>query len=145
MKFKLFAAAALLAVSTLAVPAQAGQYTLNCGDKGARLLTEMPRSADGAAIFIAPRVVGIACRIDSGPDVYTLPGLPGEYTSTKAIEGTIDDMLKVLNSAAMKGIAEPLPPAMKFVKQLSDERKAADAKHKSARTGNSPGMLDQKR
>src|SRR3989344_938441 len=140
MKLKLLAAATLLAASTFALPANAGQYTLNCA-KGARLITEMPRRSDSAPIFIEPRVVSVACRTNFGPDVYTLPGLPGEYTSTKAIEGTIDDMLKVLNSAAMKGIAEPLPPALKFVKQLSDERKAADVKRKAAQAGNSPGML----
>ncbi len=144
MNLKLLVAATLLVASTFALPANAGQYTLNC-DKGARLITELPRSHNGGPIFIEPRVVSIACRINFGPDVYTLPGLPGEYASAKAIEHTIDNMLKVLDSAAMKGVADPLPPAMKFVKQLSDERKAADAKPKAAQSGNSPGMLDQKR
>lgn len=123
----LFATTTLLAFSMLA-PASARDVKIDCAT--VTFETAMPTGVDGAPMFIKPDIIQMAC--NTSQDVYVLPGFAGEYKSVEAIEQEIDKSREVLEGPSMKGVAiEALPPSLKFVKNLMNQ-KAAALKNKTA-------------
>ncbi|MEK7601261.1 MAG: hypothetical protein AAB480_01875 [Patescibacteria group bacterium] len=145
MKLKLLVAATLLAVSTFALPAQAGQYTLKCIG-GIDYFTDVYRTAFGGNLSLddTPEIVSVSCN-GKQHDTYTLRGFPGTYVSLDRLHGAITAIKTTIQSGALATTdVANWPPAVKFVNDVLQQIAAAEKTRKAAQAGKSPGMLDQK-
>ena len=136
------ALAALLSVGT----AHANEYTLKCVG-GIDYFTDVYRTGFGGVLSLdnKPEIMSASCN-GKTTDSYTLRGFPGTYTSLENLFKAITAIKTTIQSGALVTTnPKDWPPAVKFVNDVMQQIRAAENKRKAAQSGNSPGLLDQKR